>query len=60
MLRMTSMPSYSKAAGLNVESAAKRGVYTLHESLVIKSVGKLSDADAQRLNQSLLDWLELG
>ena len=28
-----------KAAGLNVASAAKRGLYTVHQSLVIKSVG---------------------
>lgn len=28
-----------KAAGLNIASAAKRGLYTVHQSLVIKSVG---------------------
>src|SRR4051812_45021477 len=46
-------------AGLNVSSAAKRGVYTVHQNLVIKSVGGLSDADARRLETSLRDWLGL-
>ncbi len=31
-----------KEAGLNVPSAVKRGVYTVHESLVMEKVGKLS------------------
>jgi mRNA interferase MazF len=48
-----------KATGLNVPSAAKRGLYTVHQSLVIKSVGKLSDADADGLEKSLRDWLGL-
>ena len=48
-----------KAAGLNVASAAKRGVYTVHQSLVIKSIGSLSAADAASLEDSLRDWLSL-
>jgi len=48
-----------KAAGLNVASAAKRGVYTVHQSLVIKSIGSLSATDASSLNNSLRDWLGL-
>src|SRR5713101_5631992 len=28
-------------AGLNVESAVKRGVYTVHESLVARTIGQL-------------------
>src|SRR5205085_7847264 len=32
--------------GLNVPSAAKRGFYTLHQTLVVKSIGQLSAADA--------------
>ena len=48
-----------KAAGLNVASAAKRGLYTVHQSLVIKSVGGLSAADASGLDNSLRDWLGL-
>lgn len=31
-----------KAAGLNVSSAVKRGLYTVHQGLAIKAVGKLS------------------
>lgn len=48
-----------KAAGLNVASAAKRGLYTVHQDLVIKSVGSLSAADAASLDNSLRDWLGL-
>jgi mRNA interferase MazF len=48
-----------KEAGLNVPSAVKRGVYTVHESLVVKKVGKISDADVVSLNTSLRNWLDL-
>lgn len=37
-----------KAAGPNVETAVKRGVYTIKETLVRKRVGKLEDADAEQ------------
>jgi len=47
------------AAGLNVATAIKRGVYTIHESLVIKVIGQLSKVDADQLEQSLRDWLGL-
>jgi mRNA interferase MazF len=47
------------AAGLNVSSAVKRGLYTVHQSLVLKSIGKLSDIDASSLDNSLRDWLGL-
>lgn len=47
------------AAGLNVVSAAKRGLYTVHQSLVMKSVGRLSAADADSLDDSLRGWLGL-
>lgn len=45
------------ASGLNVATAAKRGVYTVHEGLVIKVIGQLAKDDASRLDQSLRDWL---
>ena len=48
-----------KAARLNVPSAAKRGLYTVHQSLVMKSIGKLSNVDASSLENSLRDWLGL-
>ncbi len=48
-----------KAAGLNVPSAVKRGIYTVHQSLVLKSIGKLSSMDANSLGNSLRDWLGL-
>jgi mRNA interferase MazF len=48
-----------KAAGLNVETALKRGIFTIKQSLVKKRVGKLSAADAEQLEKSLRDWLDL-
>ena len=47
-------------AGLNVPTAVKRGLYTVHQGLVVKVVGRLSPADAQRLEESLRGWLGLG
>jgi mRNA interferase MazF len=44
-------------AGLNVATAVKRGIYTLHESLVIKAIGELVEVDVKQLEQSLQDWL---
>lgn len=46
-----------REAGLNVASAVKRGLYTLHQRLVVKAVGKLSDNDAQAVHSSLQQWL---
>ncbi|HVF45336.1 MAG TPA: type II toxin-antitoxin system PemK/MazF family toxin [Pyrinomonadaceae bacterium] len=48
-----------RAAGLNVVSAAKRGLYTVHQSLVLKSVGSLSRPDADSLDDALRGWLGL-
>jgi mRNA interferase MazF len=47
------------ASGLNVATAVKRGVYTAHESLVIKVIGQLVKVDADELEQSLRGWLGL-
>jgi mRNA interferase MazF len=47
------------AAGLNVTTAVKRGVYTVHENLVVKVIGKLADPDVVQLRQSLQIWLGL-
>jgi mRNA interferase MazF len=47
------------AAGLNVATAVKRGLYTVHQSLVVKAIGKLADADAELLEKSLRGWLGL-
>ncbi|MCC7263426.1 MAG: MazF family transcriptional regulator [Candidatus Latescibacteria bacterium] len=49
-----------RGAGLNVPTAVKRGLYTVHSSLVIKSVGRLAPADAGQVDISLKLWLELG
>jgi mRNA interferase MazF len=48
-----------RKAGLNVETAVKRGIYTIKETLVKKRVGKLEDTDAEQLEKSLRDWLDL-
>ena len=47
------------AANLNVPSAIKRGIYTVQQSLIVKTVGKLSKSDAERLEKSLREWLGL-
>lgn len=46
-------------AGLNVETAVKRGVYTIHEILVLRVIGKLAETDAEQLKKSLQGWLGL-
>ena len=43
-------------AGLSIETAVKRGVFTVADSLVRKRVGKLSAEDTNRLDQSLKEW----
>ena len=47
-----------RESGLNVASAIKRGIYTLHQRLVVKSIGNLSPRDATKLQSSLHDWLD--
>ena len=46
-------------AGLNVQSAVKRGIYTIQNTLIIKKVGHVSDADLMNLELSLRQWLNL-
>ncbi|HEX8632943.1 MAG TPA: type II toxin-antitoxin system PemK/MazF family toxin [Pyrinomonadaceae bacterium] len=46
-------------AGLNIESAVKRGLYTVQQSLVVKSIGKLSATDAEKVARSLREWLDI-
>ena len=48
-----------RSAGLNVASSVKRGIFTIHEKLVLRSVGTLADADVRNLDNSLRDWLLL-
>jgi mRNA interferase MazF len=47
------------SSGLNVPSAVKRSLYTVHSVLVAKSIGTLSRADALKLDTSLRAWLNL-
>ena len=46
-----------KAGGLNVATAVKRGLYTVHQTLIVKTVGRLSLRDAPQLQRSLREWL---
>ena len=48
-----------RGAGLNVETAVKHGIFTIHEKLVLKSVGRLVTGDAEKLEASLREWLGL-
>lgn len=48
-----------KSAGLNVETAVKRGIFTIKETLVKKRVGKLTDDDMEQLETSLRNWFGL-
>jgi mRNA interferase MazF len=44
-------------AGLNVASAVKRGIFTVQQKLVLKSIGKLQATDIALLERSLRLWL---
>lgn len=48
-----------KGAGLNVPSAVKRAVHTIHQRLVARKIGELSDRDGAGLEASLRHWLDL-
>ena len=48
-----------QGAGLNVPSAVKRGVFTIQQSLIIRTVGSISAADVRELEKSLRAWLGL-
>jgi mRNA interferase MazF len=48
-----------QAAGLNVATAVKRGIFTIHQDLIIRRVGSISSVDANALEGSLRAWLGL-
>jgi len=48
-----------QGAGLNVPSVVKRGIYTVHASLIRRSIGRLVDHDARQVEHSLRNWLDL-
>lgn len=48
-----------RSCGLNVETAVKRGIFTIHEKLILKSLGSLAESDANNLDMSLRGWLDL-
>ena len=47
------------SAGLNVVSAVKRGLFTAHQSLIVKTIGRISSRDSNMLERSLQAWLGL-
>jgi mRNA interferase MazF len=46
-------------AGLNIPSVVKRDIYTVHPTLVIKTIGTLTQTDSVALQESLRRWLGL-
>ena len=48
-----------RSAGLNVASAAKRGIHTLEQRFVLQDVGRLTPADMNELTKSVQYWLNL-
>lgn len=46
-----------RSAGLNMASVVKRGLFTVHESFILKRVGALGAMDTSRINESLRSWL---
>ncbi len=45
------------AAGLHVETALTRGIFTIDERLVLKPIGSVSKVDSEELDKSLRIWL---
>jgi mRNA interferase MazF len=48
-----------RGAGLNIPSAVKRGIFTVHPNLVLQAVGQLTFSDMEQLDRSLRQWLLL-
>jgi len=48
-----------RGAGLHVPTAAKRGIFTLDESLPLKRLGRLGASDRAALGDALRNWLGL-
>jgi mRNA interferase MazF len=48
-----------RQAGLNVETAVKRGVYTVRENLIVHKVGRLSATDLKDLDDAMRQCLGL-
>jgi mRNA interferase MazF len=44
-------------AGLNVPTAVKRGIYTINQTLIVKTIGKLEPSNSQQLQNSIKQWL---
>jgi mRNA interferase MazF len=51
--------SDSRGAGLHVPTAVKRGLYTIEDRLILKTLGALASSDRADVDRALIDWLEL-
>src|SRR5688572_32832026 len=47
----------SQGAGLNVSTAAKRGLHALEDRFVLAHVGRLAQIDLDQLDRAILYWL---
>jgi mRNA interferase MazF len=48
-----------QGAGLNLPTAVKLGLYTIHTTSILKSVGPLRAEDARKIEQAVREWLYL-
>src|SRR5438132_11670047 len=48
-----------QSAGLNVTTVVKRGIFTIHQNLIVRRTGSLASVDAEELERSLRAWLGL-
>ena len=48
-----------QTAGLNVASGVKAQLATVEERLIIRTIGHITDADRELLNDKLRSWLQL-
>jgi mRNA interferase MazF len=48
-----------RSAGLRVPTAAKRGIFAIEDSLVLKRIGRLTATDGRALDDAWRSWLGL-
>jgi mRNA interferase MazF len=48
-----------KNEGLNIQTAVKRGIYTINSNLILKEIGYLTQRDFEKMKLSILRWLNL-
>jgi len=48
-----------QSAGLNVTTVVKRGIFTIHQNLIVRRIGSLASVDADEFERPLRAWLGL-